>query len=52
MLRPGRGVNHPPSPSVEVKERIKLHVSLPVSYFTVWYRVKEGKNFLSVYDTD
>ena len=29
VKRPGRGVDHPPSSSAEVKERVELHVYSP-----------------------
>jgi hypothetical protein len=53
ILRPERGVNHPPPSSAEVKGRVKLHVYPPVCYFVIWYRViKEVKKFPAVYDTN
>jgi len=29
VKRPGRGVDHPPPPSAEVKERVELYLSSP-----------------------
>ena len=53
ILRPGRGVNHPPSSSAEVKGRVKLHIYPPVCHFMVWYMVmKEVKKFPAFYDTN
>jgi hypothetical protein len=30
VKRPGRGVDHPPSPSAEVKERIEIYLYSPL----------------------
>jgi hypothetical protein len=35
ILRPGRGVNHPPSSSAEVKGSVELHIYPPVCHFMV-----------------
>jgi len=37
-MRPGRGLNHPHSPSAEVKERVELYICiLRVSSFSVLF---------------
>ena len=39
VKRPGRGVDHPPSSSAEVKERIELYLYLLLWAFVACYRV-------------
>ena len=39
VKRPGRGVDHPPSSSSEVKERVKLYISPPFWVFMARYSV-------------
>jgi hypothetical protein len=43
VKRPGRGVDHPPSSSAEVKERVELYLYSPVWAFIACYR----ENFTS-----
>jgi hypothetical protein len=46
VKRPGRGVDHPPSSSAEVKERVELSIPLlPLCAFMACYRV----NFTFIY---
>jgi len=40
VKRPGRGVNHPPPVSAEVKERVGLYLYSPLWTFVACYRVK------------
>jgi hypothetical protein len=40
VKRPGRGVDHPPPYSAEVKERVELYPLFPLRAFVAYYRVK------------
>jgi len=39
LKRPGRGVDHPPTSSAEVKERVELYLYSPLWAFVTCYRV-------------